>query len=146
MARPPIWMTRVQSDSMAPFLRHGQLVWTVALPRRLPIRRGAVVAVDSGELGRRIVKRVVGLPGEHLDIEGSLLFVDGQPITERYASPSTGSWAFDVPPAHYLLLGDNRSASSDSRRWRHPYVPRSEIVGRLVTRGARSRPPTVSEP
>jgi signal peptidase I len=119
---------------MAPSLRDGQLVWTIP-PRRknLPVR-GTVVAVDSRELGRRIIKRIVGLPGEHLRIDGRAVFVDGHLLAEPYVTISSAyRGTFHVPDGHYLLLGDNRDASSDSRSWRQPYVARTEIVGRLLT-------------
>jgi signal peptidase I len=100
-----------------------------------------VVAVDSRELGCRIVKRIVGLPGEHLRLEGSELWVDGRPLAEPYAINSSFRGTFDVPGDHYLLLGDNRVASNDSRAWRDPYVARTEIVGVLLLRRNREQPP-----
>lgn len=128
-----VWLTRVQSNSMAPLLRDGQLVWTIRLRRKyLPVR-GIVVAVDSRELGRRIIKRIVGLPGEHIRIDCRRVFVNGHLLAEPYATISSAyRGTFHVPDDHYLLLGDNRDDSSDSRCWRHPYVARTEIVGRLL--------------
>ena len=134
MQHLPLWLTRVQSDSMTPCLRNGQLVWTVRCRSDRGLRRGAVVVVDSRELGCRIVKRIVGLPGEHLRLEGSELRVDGRPLAEPYAIHSSSRGTFDVPEGHYLLLGDNRVASNDARAWRHPYVARAEIVGVLLQR------------
>ncbi len=119
---------------MAPSLRDGQLVWTIRCRSERGLRRGAVVAVDSRELGCRIVKRIVGLPGEHLRLEGSELWVDGRRFAESYATHSSSRGTFDVPEDHYLLLGDNRVASNDARAWRHPYVARAQIVGVLLQR------------
>ena len=99
---------------MTPCLRDGQLVWTIRCRSDRSLRRGAVVAVDSRELGFRIVKRIVGLPGEHLRFEGSELWVDGRPVAEPYAIHSSFRGTFDVPEGHYLLLGDNRVASNDA--------------------------------
>ncbi|KAB8198646.1 signal peptidase I [Lysobacter maris] len=132
----PLWLTRVVSNSMAPGLRDGQLVLTLKPLRGHRFRRGAVVAVDSRELGRRIVKRIVGLPGERVRIEVGRIWVDGQILVEPYASASAYQGAFAVPEDHYLLLGDNRDASSDSRSWRNPYVGRDEIAGILIRAGA----------
>jgi signal peptidase I len=130
----PVWLTRVQSNSMAPSLRDGQLVWTLRTRRKDLTVRGTVVAVDSRELGRRIIKRIVGLPGEHIRMDGRAVFVDGYLLSEPYATISSAyRGAFHVPDGHYLLLGDDRDTSSDSRSWRHPYVARTEIVGRLLT-------------
>lgn len=139
MVRLPLWLTQVRSNSMVPCLRDGRLVWTVSLPPKRRLRRSAVVAVDSRELGHRIVKRVVGLPGEHLQLEEGRVYVDGRLLAEPYATPGTDSGTFDVPEGHYFLLGDDRRASSDSRRWRHPYVARIEIIGVLITRSPKVR-------
>lgn len=128
----PLWLTRVLSNSMAPGLRDGQLVLTLRPRRRHCFRRGALVAVDSRELGRRIVKRIVGLPGEQVRMEGGRISIDGKILAEPYASPSVYHGTFDVPEDHYLLLGDNRDASNDSRRWNNPYVRRDEIAGILI--------------
>lgn len=132
MSRLPLWLTRVQMDSMAPCLREGQLVWTIRSGSERRLRRGAVVAVDSHELGHRIVKRIVGLPGEHLRFEDRDLWVDGHLLEEPYAVNASSRGSFHVPEGHYLLLGDNRVTSNDSRAWRCPYVSRAEIVGVLT--------------
>ena len=117
---------------MAPGLREGQLVWTIRLRRNHRLRRGAVVVVDSNELGRRIVKRIVGRPGEHLRFDDNQVWADGNLLAETYATASTYRGTFDVPDQHYLLLGDNRDASNDSRSWCQPYVSRAEIIGVLL--------------
>jgi signal peptidase I len=144
MPRLPLWLTRVQMDSMAPCLRDGQLVWTMRSGPKHRLRRGAVVAVDSHELGHRIVKRIVGLPGEHLRFEGSDLWIDGHLLEEPYAIHASSRGNFHVPEGHYLLLGDNRVASNDSRAWRRPYVARAEIVGVLL-RGSREDHPRLED-
>ncbi len=126
------WLTRVESWSMHPTLRPGHLYLTGSLRRGAPIRRGDLVVVDSAELGRRVVKRVIGLPGERIGIRGGAVSVDGVALAEPYASASTFRGTFVVPADGYLLLGDNRDASSDSRTWRRPYVPLEQIVGRIV--------------
>lgn len=85
-------------------------------------------------LGRRIVKRVVGLPGERLVLTDGRITVDGRPLDEPYAGRSVFRGTFTVPRGHYLLLGDNRDASDDARSWQQPYLPREALVGRLVGR------------
>ena len=132
MTAVPAWLTRVQSDSMAPGLRDGQLVPTIRPRRKHRFRRGAIVAVDSREVRQRIVKRIIGLPGDHLRLDGNQVWANGYLLDEPYASPATHRATFEVPAGHYVVLGDNRDASNDSRSWRHPYVARQEIVGVLV--------------
>jgi signal peptidase I len=126
-----VWLTRVGSHSMEPTLYDGQLAVTRSVRRRTPIRRGDLVVADSAELGLRVVKRVIGLPGEHVDIRGGVVSVDGRVLAEPYATPSTYHGRFTVPAGHYLLLGDNRDASDDARSWRQPYLRRDQLVGRI---------------
>lgn len=128
------WLTRVRSDSMEPTLRAGRLVLTRSLRRSTPIRRGDLVVVDHAEVVGRVLKRVVGLPGERIEIDGGAVRVDGVPLEELYASSSYYRGDFHVPAGHYLLLGDNRDSSTDGRTWRQPYVERSAITGRLSGR------------
>lgn len=133
------WLTRVQSHSMAPTLQGGALALTLRLGRRATLRRGDIVVLDSRELGQRVVKRIVGLPGETVALRAGQVHIDGRPLAEPYASRSVFSDTFHVPAGHYLLLGDHRDASSDSRSWRQPYIARDAIVGRIVGRGWRPR-------
>ncbi|KAF0967568.1 signal peptidase I [Gordonia amicalis] len=117
---------------MAPTLSDGRFALTRSLRRSTPIHRGDLVVVDHAETGGRIVKRVIGLPGETVEIDGGAVRIDGVPLDEPYASPSYYRGIFHVPAGHYLLLGDNRDASDDSRTWEQPYVERAVLTDRLV--------------
>ena len=129
------WLTRVRSHSMAPTLTDGQLVLTRSLRSAHAVGRGDLVVLDSPlDPGRLVVKRVVGLPGEKVTLDAGRVSVAGRPLPESYASPSMFRGEYDVPPGHYFVLGDNRDASSDSRSWSRPYVPRTAMRGRLVGR------------
>jgi signal peptidase I len=104
-----------------------------------PVRRGDVVVIriDTRPDGKQtLVKRVVGLPGEHVaEIRGRVL-VDDQPLTEPYLSDSrrdSGSFGpVAVPPQSYFVLGDNRSRSRDSRSF--GAVRSDGIVGVVIAR------------
>jgi signal peptidase I len=128
-----VWLTRVESWSMAPTLRPGSLLLTRRLRRSDGVRRGDVVVLRSAELGRRVVKRVIGLPGETVVVDGRGVSVDGVPLAEPYVLANGGAeGSFSVPDVAYLVLGDNRARSSDSRSWRQPFVVRSAIEGRWI--------------
>jgi signal peptidase I len=107
--------------------------------------RGDIVVVDSAELGRPIIKRVVGLPGEHVEVDADgRVRVDWRDLPEPYVVHHGGMpRRFEVPLGHLLLLGDNRAASSDARRWREPFVPVSAVRGRVRRPG---RPPRAADP
>ena len=130
--RPP-WLTRVHGRSMEPTLHDGQLVATQRLLQSDEIHRGDLVLVESPDVGRRIVKRVIGMPNERIIIIDGLVVVDGRPLRGPYARSSTFNGQFRVPEDAYLLLGDNRDASNDSRVWTEPYIPRHHLSGRLHT-------------
>ena len=126
---PRWWLTRVRGRSMTPALRDGQLALTRSLRPGSVVRRGDLVVA---EIGRRVVKRVVGLPGERVTFRGGVVLVDGVGLIEPYATQSYFRGDFAVPPGHYLLLGDRRDASDDARSWPRPYIARDQLVGRLV--------------
>jgi len=142
--RHVVWLTRVESWSMAPTLRPGSLLLTRRLRPSEGVRRGDVVVLRSAELGRRVVKRVIGLPGETVVVDSRGVCVDGVPLGEPYVLVNGGAGgSFAVPDGAYLVLGDNRARSSDSRSWRQPFVARSTIEGRWIR---RSRDAVASAP
>lgn len=111
----------VAQTSMRPTLRTGDRVRSQALRPRDIIRRGQLVVFGSSSGGAAIVKRVVGLPGEVVEVEDGLVYVNGDPIDEGYyAVRGKDSKSLDMPaarlaPDEYYVLGDNRFASFDSR-------------------------------
>jgi signal peptidase I len=77
------------------------------------------------------IKRVIGLEGEHVEVKGGEVYINGKKLEEDYrviAGGVEGSW--DVPPGHVMVMGDNRPNSNDSRRW--GFVPYQSIIGRAV--------------
>lgn len=84
------------------------------------------------------VKRVIGLPGETVDIRDGHIYIGGSevPLTEDYLKEewtvATGDYHFQVPEDSYLMLGDNRNDSWDARYWNNTYVQREKILGKAV--------------
>jgi signal peptidase I len=77
-----------------------------------------------------LIKRVIGLPGDIVEIHDGQVFVNGQPLTEPYlASTTTGFYApTTIPPLQIFVLGDNRGFSNDSRSF--GTVPLEDVIGR----------------
>ncbi|MEM7247055.1 MAG: signal peptidase I [Acidobacteriota bacterium] len=120
-----------------------------------PIERGDVVVFKyPPDPSLDYVKRVVGLPGDVIEIRSKQVFIDGKRLDEPYKMhsssriyrPRTDAGRRDhllpvrVPPGHYFVMGDNRDHSADSREWR--FLPRENIRGRalLVFWSRDSRP------
>lgn len=84
------------------------------------------------------VKRVIGLPGETVDIRDGAVYIDGaaQPMEEPYLKEewtvATGDYHFEIPEDSYLMLGDNRNDSWDARYWTNTYVHREKILGKAA--------------
>jgi signal peptidase I len=119
----------VRGASMRPTLQPGD--WLLAV-RASSVRRGDIVVVAHPERGFEIVKRVVGLPGERVETDGGSVRVDGRPLREPYAGGRGAAGAWDVGSGSVVLLGDDRSVSSDSRSFGP--VPVHAIAGRAVLR------------
>ncbi len=119
-------LRRVEGQSMQATLWQDDRI--VVVPSRLRrARRGDVVLADDPDDPQRTTcKRVVGLPGERIELRDGQLLIDGVPRHEPYVAVAPcehGSWL--VPAAHLLLLGDNRLGSTDGRV--HGPVPASTV-------------------
>ena len=84
------------------------------------------------------VKRVIGLPGETVEISGGRIYINGspEPLDEPYLHEEM-QWKddrFEVPEGCYLMMGDNRNYSRDARAWDDPYVPKKKIIAKVLFR------------
>lgn len=122
--------TQVLGQSMEPTLHSSQRVVIEKISYRFHgPRRGDVVVIDSPKQSEMLIKRVVGLPGETVEVRDGRVLVDGQLLEEDWPTRvGGGSYGpHTVPPLHVFVLGDNRGASNDSRSFGP--VPIEHIVG-----------------
>ncbi len=127
---------QVQSVSMEPTLHEGQylLASKISYLFHGP-QRGDIIVLDPPNHQSTIpyIKRVIGLPGDHIDIHDGRVWVNNIPLNEPYISgPPTyiGNWI--VGPDEFFVLGDNRNNSSDSHHW--GMLPRANILGKAIFR------------
>jgi signal peptidase I len=115
------------------------------LPRR-DIRRGEVVVFKFPEdPARDFIKRVIGLPGDQLELRRKTIYINGQPLDEPYVhflvplSPESERRTDElreeygpvtVPPEQYFVMGDNRDNSVDSRYW--GFLPATYVKGKAL--------------
>lgn len=150
---------RVEGSSMLPLLEEGEmllvnkLVYNSVDMQRLsrlvpfweskekspvyifhPPNRGDVVVFHFPlDLTREFVKRVIGLPGDQVEIKSGVVYINGWELPEPYLSPAISKQhsmaSIKLSKDQYFVLGDNRAASNDSRNW--GAVPKENIVGKV---------------
>ncbi len=116
----------------------------VVMPGR-EIRRGDIVVFKyPDEPERDFIKRVIGLPGDRLELRRKTMYINGSPLEERYAhlsAPASDSAGVTgdlrefygpvtVPASQYFMMGDNRDNSQDSRYW--GFLPAHYVKGRAL--------------
>ena len=130
---------KIKGASMEPNFFNGEFLLTDKVTYRFnePQRGDVVVFKAPPDDSNEFIKRIIGLPGEKVKVQGGHIFVNDQQIKEDYLDPtletSGGSIIIEghdyiVPENQYLMLGDNRNHSLDSRNL--GFINRSKITGR----------------
>ena len=132
--------TIVEGSSMEPTLSNGDnlIVDKLSYHFHKPERFDVIVFPDAEEKNKLYVKRIIGLPGETVEIRDGHIYIDGssEPLedveTKEYMVGNYGPYT--VPEGCYFVMGDNRNDSKDSRYWINPYVSKDKILGKAVFR------------
>jgi len=122
----------VASDSMAPTLENGSLVFVFKPgPVLSGVHAGDLVVFKSPADGTPVIKRVVAVGGQELEVQDAVLYVDSVPMPEPFVDRATIDGTYyprtQVPAGTVFVLGDNRGRSIDSRD--HGPVPPDSIEG-----------------
>jgi signal peptidase I len=124
---------RVDGFSMEPTLHTGEFVIINKLAYKLgePGRGDVIVFRYPFDPQQEYIKRVIGLPGDVVKIEGGSVFINGNKLDESYiAAPPQYQNQITVPEDSLFVLGDNRNNSSDSHNWGP--VPRDFVIGKAL--------------
>ncbi len=137
---------QVSGSSMFPTFKDQELLFSYLLDVQFHnLRRGDVVvfhAPPASEADKLYIKRIIGIPGDSIRVEGGLVYLNNKRLDETtYLKPEVptygGSSLKDgetkiVPQNNYFVMGDNRPYSSDSRAW--GFVTYSKLIGRSAAR------------
>lgn len=133
--------TGVSGHSMEPTLHHMDSVLVDKLTYRFrdPKRLEVVVFPNPADRKEKLVKRVIGMPGETVEIRSGTVYIDGRIISRDYSKdhmtfPINVEGSITLKKDEYFVLGDNRNNSMDSRDIRVGPIYRKEIQGRVVFR------------
>lgn len=123
---------RIDGNSMNPTLLNEEFLLISNFAYRLDEpERGDIVVFHHPLSNQNLIKRVIGLPGDAIEIQSGEVQVNGRVLDEPYiaAAPDyEGNWL--VPEDEYFVLGDNRNESSDSHAW--GYLPEDRILGKAL--------------
>ncbi len=131
----------IPSSSMEPTLEINDrlIIEKISYRLRSPQRGDVVVFSPTETLKEQkfkdaFIKRVIGLPGDTVEVKGGTVYVNGQALREKYIeeAPEYQYGPVEVPEDKYLVLGDNRNNSYDSHYW--GFVPRKNLIGRAIVR------------
>lgn len=132
----------VSGDSMKPNLQDGELLLIQKIAyNSSAIKRADVVVIKTKENNKEeeIIKRIIGLPGEHISYKNNKLYVNDKIVEEHYKFRDTADFNLEeicscttIPEGKYLVLGDNRPISKDSRQI--GLVDEKDIVGKAIVR------------
>ena len=103
-----------------------------------PERFDIVIFKYPDDESQRFIKRVIGLPGETVEIREGKVYINGSdtPLDDSFTpeTPVGNFGPYTVPEGCYFMLGDNRNNSRDSRMWDNPDVKKEKILGKAVLR------------
>jgi signal peptidase I len=125
---------KVEGESMFPSLHNGEYILVNKIDYMLhsPSRGDVIVfnATNAGQPDKDFIKRVIGLPGDTVEVKNGSVYINGKPLNEPYEDqqPAYTFQKTRVPPGDYFVLGDNRNNSQDSHIWK--WLQRKYIIGK----------------
>lgn len=134
----------IPTSSMSPTIEPGDRVIGIRFLR--DYQRGDIIVFDDPDVeGRYLIKRIIGMPGDHVSFldwgDGTCsVSVNGEKLEEPYLTepmlldPAFAGLSLDIPEDCYFCLGDNRNNSFDARYWKQKLIAADEIIAKAVFR------------
>lgn len=127
----------VDGKSMYPTLNDNNIVILNKLDYKINgLKRFDIIVVDYN--GEKLIKRVIGLPGEHIEYKNNMLFINGYLTNENFNHDNTSNFKLEmigylkIPGDKYFVVGDNRNHSTDSRMI--GLIAKKDIKGKVSLR------------
>lgn len=127
-----VFRIEVPTGSMIPTINKNDKIFVLKVYNRDNFKRGDILVFRSKEEdGMLLIKRVIGVGGDHVELKNGLLYINGEHIEEPYVVNNLDfSGTYDVPEGTLFFLGDNRATSRDARYWENPYISVEDVLGR----------------
>lgn len=134
---------KVSGSSMFPTFHDGDYILTDKVSYKVgePSRGDVIVLKNPNDESQDFIKRIIGMPGDTIELKQGYIYLDGQRLTEIYLPQETSTAGgrfltenslIKVGTNQYFVIGDNRDHSSDSREW--GTVPKEKIIGKTFFR------------
>jgi signal peptidase I len=106
----------VDGRSMEPLLTNGDRGFSFVITRRISLERFDIVIVENEKTDGKLVKRIIGMPGETIRCSGNQIYIDGELLEQPFLQDVyTSDFEYVLAEDEYFCLGDNRDVSRDSR-------------------------------
>lgn len=122
----------VPTGSMLPTINLDDKILVTRVHNKNNIKHGDIVVFHSDELGEDLIKRLIGVPNDVVEIkEDGSVYINNIKTDESYVKfPGGKTGKFTVPKDSYFFMGDNRINSLDARYWEKPFIPKKDIMGK----------------
>lgn len=129
------FVTTISGESMCDTYKDGEIVFCT---RIFDLERKDVIVCDSDE-GRRLIKRVIAVGGDTIDIEDGKVFINGRRRKEQYLKEkitdlpeNAQEFPMTIPEGKIFVMGDNRNHSTDSRDTQCGLISEENVIGKVL--------------
>jgi len=134
-------LQQIVGSSMSPTFNDGDIIILDKIsPKFIQVKRGDIISFKHSNT-KYLIKRVIGVPGDYVELKNNKLYIDGNYIEESYLGDvinkdfSLTELGYEtIPDGMYLVLGDNREDSLDSRDSNVGLIKKEDIIGKVRVR------------